>query len=256
VPIYKLSRLHKHNFDIAIFNLAEQYKWALRAKAKKRVFWALAPEALYKHPDVPIKALMQDFFFMANSTFSARYVKDYRTDLKYEIPIIPGGINPSHFKYDPRIPKDYHILYYGSARPWKGTRLIEQACLGLKLETLKMEGSNTPQHKMFTLYNRSTLFVSAGQVEGFNFPILEAMACGCPVICTDDGGSRDFVKNGVNALVVARHANSIRDGVKNLLRNKKLRRRLSAEGLKTASNSKYKWPNVTKKLEQVLLSIL
>ncbi len=55
--VYKLSTLGKREYDIALFNLAEQYVWMKHAKAKLKVFWVLAAEAAYKNPAAPIAAL-------------------------------------------------------------------------------------------------------------------------------------------------------------------------------------------------------
>ena len=253
----KLSNLGRDSLDIVIFNLAEQYKEANRAVAKKKVFWVLAPEALYKTPDVPIKALKQDFYLVANSSFTVQYIKTHGPKkLGYKVPVIPGGINPAHFRYDKCQPTHFHAMYYGSKRPWKGAGIIETALRQLPIKTLKMEGLNTPQDKLYTLYNSANCYISAGQVEGFNFPILEAMACGCPVICTDDGGSRDFVKDGVNALVVRRASQDIKNAVSKLLADKALQARLRSAGLKTARNPKYDWDVVTKLFETTLKELL
>lgn len=37
------------------------------------------------------------------------------------------------------------------------------------------------------LYNRATAFLYPSRFEGFGWPIAEAQACGCPVICSDSG---------------------------------------------------------------------
>jgi len=252
--IQKLSKLENHRFDVVIFNLANQYKAALAAKAKTKVFWVLAPEAMYKHPAVPIYALNQPFFLVTNSSFTRGYILDnLQRKINYSIPIIPGGINPNHFKYDPLIKKYYHVLYYGSARPWKGSDLIRHAVSGLGIKGLSMEGTNTSQHEMYKLYNKSTIFVSACLREGFNMPILEAFACGCPVICTDDGGNRDFVRDRYNALVVKRDIASIKRGISTLLSNKNLRKHLRKNGLKEASKDKYEWGNIARQFENVII---
>lgn len=254
VLVKNIATLTTFSHDFAIFNLAEQYPQALSANAAVKVFWVLAPEAMYKDPTVPIRALGYNFFFMANSTFTAEYVKQHRKKpLGYKIPVIPGGINRKHFRYDPDMPKCYHAMYYGSARPWKGTRIIEEALDPLHLKLLKMEGLNTPQPDMYKLYNSATCYVSAGQVEGFGFPILEAMACGCPVVCTDDGGNRDFVKHNHNAIVVKRNPVDIRDAVREVINNKPLRRKLKNNGLATAQDRKYNWNTIVKTLEETLI---
>ena len=122
-----------------------------------------------------------------------------------------------------------------------------------------MYNDNTPLldtwDEMYKLYNQATIFVSAAFTEGFNFPILEAMRCGTPVVCTDDGGSRDFVHNNENALLVSRNMPGIHLGVRRLLNDKALRSKLRAGGLRQARKPKYTWDNVTKHLLKVLNAI-
>lgn len=255
IPTKPISELKNHKFDFSIFNLAEQYQTALSSNARLKIFFVLAPEAMYKRPDIPIAALRQNFMFMCNSTFTSNYIRKY-IKVNYDIPIIPGGINPEHFKYDHSIPKEYHILYSGSKRPWKGTNYIETAFNGSKLKLLKMEGLNTPQQDMYKLYNKSTLFVSACLHEGFSFPELEAMACGCPVLCTDSGGNRDFIKSGKNAVVCSRDVTDLARKAAIILSDKNYRRALVIEGLKTANDPKYNWENIVTNFENVLISWL
>jgi len=252
--VVKLKRLPKVDLDVVIYNLAEQYPAANAAKAKVKLFWVLAPEAVYKAPQVPITALNQGHYMVANSQFTLNYIKRHCRTLKFEPPIVHGGINSDHFKYDATIPTTHHVLYYGSSRPWKGTHIIEAALRGSILKTVKMEGLNTPQTEMYKLYNSCEIFVSAGQVEGFNFPILESMKCGCVVVCTDDGGNKEFVQHGTNALVVLRQPQAIKNAVMSLVRNRKLCRKLRKNGLETANQDKFKWEFVTRRFEKILLA--
>jgi glycosyltransferase involved in cell wall biosynthesis len=46
---------------------------------------------------------------------------------------------------------------------------------------------------MAALYQAADAFVSPYRAEGFNLPVLEASACGLPVICTNGGPTDDFV---------------------------------------------------------------
>ena len=255
VKVLSLKNLLNHEYTFVLFNLAEQYEQALKAHAKYKIFWVLAPEAQYKDPKIPIMALQQKFYFMANSTYTAAYVKRYKKDL-VNIPIIPGGINPEHFKHDPTILKRYSVLYYGSSRPWKGTHIIEEAISPLRVKTIKMEGLGTPQEKMYQLYNSAEITVVANQKEGFSFVELESMACGTPVVCTDSGGNMDYVKNGINAIVVPRTVLGLQSGVSRLLSDKVLRTNLKNAGLNTVANPLYSWDDITGRLEQTLYSFI
>jgi glycosyltransferase involved in cell wall biosynthesis len=251
VPISSTSKLKDDSFDVTIFNLAEQYKLALEAKAACKIFWVLAPEALYKPPAIPVLALRQPFHLMANSRYIVNYIRKHRK-VDFEIPIIPGGINPAHFRYDPAIQKQYDVVYYGSKRPWKGTKIIEQALASLRVSVIKIEGLDTPQVDMYKLYNQARVCVTANLAEGFSYLQLEAMACGCAVVCTDDGGSRDYVKPSQNAVVAPRESSALAGAVRTVLGNEGLRTRLVLAGLQTAHEPRFNWDSITTLFEEAL----
>lgn len=51
--------------------------------------------------------------------------------------------------------------------------------------------------QMGTLYNLADCYLSPYRAEGFNLPVLEALACGTPVIATRDGATKDFADSSV-----------------------------------------------------------
>src|SRR5207247_1086784 len=51
-----------------------------------------------------------------------------------------------------------------------------------------------PPHALAALYRSADCFVLPSRGEGWGMPLLEAMACGLPVIATDWSGPRDFLK--------------------------------------------------------------
>jgi glycosyltransferase involved in cell wall biosynthesis len=54
-------------------------------------------------------------------------------------------------------------------------------------------GGNLTQYGMAELYQAADVYVSPYLGEGFNLPVLEAMACGLPVVCTKGGSTEDFI---------------------------------------------------------------
>jgi glycosyltransferase involved in cell wall biosynthesis len=99
------------------------------------------------------------------------------------------------------------------------------------------------------LYNQATVFVQTSRHEGFSLPILEAMAAGCPVICTDAHGNRDFCVDGKNCLMVEHDdIPALTRAMGRLFRDKKLRDKLHKQGLATAK--KYQWDVVMDRVEK------
>lgn len=250
---YPISSLNMHTLDILIYILSDQYQIALSSNAKKKIFYALAPEAEYKTPTIPRAALFKTEYLIANSEYTKRYILNNKKGLR-DLPVIGCGINPKHFFYNPKIKKEFHVLYYKSPRPWKGSKLIECALDNLKRKyPLKiMQLQNINQKQIASIYNKAMIYVSACQAEGFNLPCLEAMTCGCVVVATDDGGNREYIIKNQNALSVQRTSSSIQKGVLAILADKGLYEDLREEGLYTAKQSRFNWNNLSKKFLDVI----
>jgi GT2 family glycosyltransferase/glycosyltransferase involved in cell wall biosynthesis len=98
------------------------------------------------------------------------------------------------------------------------------------------------------LYNSASVFVQTSRHEGFCLPILEAMAAGCPVVCTDAHGNRDFCFDGKNCLMVEQDdAEGLSRALRRLLSDDKLRAKLSTEALKTVKE--FRWPAIIDRAE-------
>ena len=79
------------------------------------------------------------------------------------------------------------------------------------------------------------MFLQTSVHEGFCLPILEAMAAGAPVVCTDAHGNRDFCRDGVNCLMPASDPRAVTDGARGTCwATPTCRRRLRAGGRETA----------------------
>ena len=84
---------------------------------------------------------------------------------------------------------------------------------------------------------RGDVFVLTSHYEGFGNVLVEAMACGTPVVATASPGTRAIVESGSNGILVEQHdARSVADALALVLRDRGLRDRLrgaarvSAEG--------------------------
>ena len=82
---------------------------------------------------------------------------------------------------------------------------------------------------------KSDIYVSASKTEGLPLSILEAMACGLPVVATDAGGTRDIVKDGINGfLIEVDNEVEMKEALQQLINNKQLRKVCSAKSREIA----------------------
>ncbi|HEX4011430.1 MAG TPA: glycosyltransferase [Solirubrobacteraceae bacterium] len=103
------------------------------------------------------------------------------------------------------------------------------------------------------LFNRAAVFLQTSAHEGFCLPILESMATGGAVVCTDAHGNRDFCADGENCLMPDATPAAVANAVSRLLGDPALRERLGRAGLATAAG--YDWPTRIEALERSLYAI-
>jgi glycosyltransferase involved in cell wall biosynthesis len=96
--------------------------------------------------------------------------------------------------------KDQHQIY-----GLKGVNFIQEVLNTSNLlspqvlSSISVISSNLNMPQMRGLYSVADYYASPYRAEGFNLPVLEAMACGTPVIVTAGGATDDFVEaNNVN----------------------------------------------------------
>jgi glycosyltransferase involved in cell wall biosynthesis len=100
------------------------------------------------------------------------------------------------------------------------------------------------------LMNEATVFVQTSVHEGFCLPLLEAMAAGLPVVCTDAHGNRDFCRDGENCLMADHDPGSVRAALDRVLGDSDLRERLAEAGRRTAAE--YAWERRIDQMEETL----
>ena len=74
-----------------------------------------------------------------------------------------------------------------------------------------------PNDQLAAWYSAADMLVLASSREGWANVLLEAMACGAPVVATDTGGTREVISDQVGVLVRERSAEAIAAGVEKLI---------------------------------------
>ncbi len=77
--------------------------------------------------------------------------------------------------------RPYRLLQVGGRFPPEQTQLIGQLGLAEHVTQLPLIANS----QLVELYNAADLFVFPSLYEGFGIPLIEAMACGAPIVCTD-----------------------------------------------------------------------
>ncbi|MGB9706964.1 MAG: glycosyltransferase family 4 protein, partial [Microgenomates group bacterium] len=114
-----------------------------------------------------------------------------------------------------KIAGDYLLAFSGPAR--KNLERIKIACKGFNLFVIG-QPYVVPQD-LPALYSGALGLVYASLYEGFGLPILEAMACGCPVV-TSNVSSMPEVAGEAAVLVDPLSVEDIRKGIEKMLKDK------------------------------------
>lgn len=241
--VVSIERARTMAFDHLIVSDPDMVWPFLELEAKKRTVYHLAPYMLYRRKDETLDEYYGlsgiDILHVSNSRWTAEQVQDY-SDIAMRA-ALPGGVDKRLF-HPMRIDRSHDVVCYGSQREHKGTDTIEQACVDMRL--LKMQGTRSSQHHLARLINSGLTYVSAAWHEGFNLAALEAMACGVPVVMTDDGGSTEYAVHEENALIVEpRDPAALREQILRVKEDRELRTRLVENGIRTAWD--YDWDVTT-----------
>ena len=91
---------------------------------------------------------------------------------------------------------------------------------GSKMGNVEFLGFVT-KDKLADIYNDADVFVFPTLCEGFGLVVLEAMACGVPVICSENAGGNDAIIDGENGFnIPACDANAIEEKLRWCLENR------------------------------------
>jgi glycosyltransferase involved in cell wall biosynthesis len=112
---------------------------------------------------------------------------------------------------------------------------------------------NLSESDLIRLYRESSLVVQPLQDSTANNTILEALACGAPLVATDVGATRDYVNGGCAILTPPGDATSMANAVVELTEDAEKRRRMGEAARRQART--FAWPHVAAQLDALYRSI-
>lgn len=139
------------------------------------------------------------------------------------ITVIPYGAPVNYFYLQPKPDMLFRAIFVGSLGAHKGVHYLFKAWQELRLHNaeLLLVGGNqlptdwvaqyenlfrhvpsVPHASLNSYYSASNVLVFPSLGEGFGLVLLEAMACGIPVITTCNTGGPDIITDGVEGFII------------------------------------------------------
>jgi len=213
--INKADIVHLHQFNTLISNLVIFY-----ARLKNKIICVTDHGGGYfKLSNIfPIIGKSIDLYMLV-SHFSYKKFARYKDNYQ----VIYGGVDISKF-HPLGIEKENKVLFVGKILRVKGIDNLIKSVQGLdtklhidaKLRDKKylkllmnldrgnraIFNFNATDKELINDYNSALVTVLPSLSEIFPLVVLESMACGTPVICTDAGGMPEIVEDGANGFIV------------------------------------------------------
>ena len=141
-----------------------------------------------------------------------------------KISVVPYGVHTEQFQYGrPSGEGPLNVLYVGQKVARKGLRMLLRVWQQLQpanarlvlagghvrdesvlqgFENLFTETPRIGNADLVRLFQQADVFVLPSLAEGFGHVYLEALACGVPIICTDNTGGADIIRHGESGWVI------------------------------------------------------
>lgn len=197
-----------------------------------------------------------------------------------KLKINPCGVNTSHFTPGVKSDRVFRVLQVAAISLRKGTLDLLEAFKLARMPNSELcfVGSHSheiglndiigsyrflnpkfcnpvPQQKLLSHYQNSSVFVLASLADGFGMVVPQAMACGLPVIVTNNVGAADLVNDGVNGFVVpAGRPDVISDRLRLLNQSPDLLASMGLAASKTILDG-YSWSHYGERLSKHLTSL-
>jgi glycosyltransferase involved in cell wall biosynthesis len=113
-----------------------------------------------------------------------------------------------------------------------------------------------PREQIADYYRRADIFATSTTWEGMPNTVLEAMACGLPIVSTQASGLHELVQDGVNGyLVPIKDSDALSEALALLIDNGYERRRMGRQSRKLVEQQ-FAWDQIAAQYVQVYGQVL
>ena len=133
-------------------------------------------------------------------------------------------------------------LVLAGRRGWLYQEIFDQITM-LKLADRVHFIENLPDQELAALYNAAALLVLPSFYEGFGLPVLEAMACGTPVVCSERGSLSEIAGDAA-LLINPDDLDGLAVAMKRVLEDESLQAHMRARGF--ANVARFSWEKTTR----------
>jgi glycosyltransferase involved in cell wall biosynthesis len=145
----------------------------------------------------------------------------------------------------------HQLVIVGDDARWK--RAIVDECVKLGIADQVVFVPYVSQALLPMIYAAADLLVMPSNAEGFGLPVVEAMACGTPVACSQ-AASLPEVAGDAAAYFDPEYAENLAETIERLAQSSELRQSLTAKGLQRAKQ--FSWQEFTRKHIEVYYRFL
>jgi len=139
---------------------------------------------------------------------------------------------------------------------------LENIATDLDIEKSVLFIGEVPHNELAEYYAKADIFVlpsymnNAGETEGLGVVLLEAMACGVPVVGSNTGGIPHVIKDGITGVLAnQKDAMSIANKITYLLENSNLREKVKSNAINLIQKE-YSWDIVSAKFLSIYKDVL
>jgi glycosyltransferase involved in cell wall biosynthesis len=143
-------------------------------------------------------------------------------------------------------------LVLAGRRGWLYDEIFGQVA-ALKLADRVRFIENLPNEELVALYNAAALLVLPSFYEGFGLPVLEAMACGIPVVCSERGSLPEIAGDAAR-LVNPDDLDGLAASMERVLEDEPLRAQMRSRGL--ANIARFSWEKTAKETLDIYRALL